>query len=43
MCVVIPLYNIKSLRFVSGYIELGRELVAPDGEEIPVKDFLIPI
>lgn len=43
MCVVIPLYSIKSLRFVSGYIELRRELVALDSEEIPVKDFLILI
>lgn len=40
MCVVIPLYSIRSLRFVSGYTEPIRELVALDSEEIPVKSLL---
>lgn len=39
MCVVIAVHCIKSLRFVLGYIELRKELVALDSEEIPVKGF----
>lgn len=40
MCVVIAVHCIKSLRFVLGYIELRKELVALDSEEIPCEGFL---